>query len=100
MSDQIKLDDCPKILRDAVKAKLAKYSEYSTPMEIISCTVYKSSNEVNTTYKSYLFNLNTFTILTYIETPPEHFKFGVMKDLITIGEIKEIIRSAPQWFYK
>jgi hypothetical protein len=99
MSDQIKLDDCPEILRDAVKDELAKVSEYDHNAKIISCTKYNSINVVSdTTYKAYISNLNTFIILTYIETPPDHFKFGIMKDLVTIGEIKEIIRSAPEYF--
>jgi hypothetical protein len=98
MSGQIKLDDCPEILRDAVKVEIVKYSDYPGGAEIISCTMHKSLNEPDTTYKAYICNLNTFHILTYIETPPGKFKFGIMKDLVTIGEIKEIIRAAPQYF--
>lgn len=98
MADQIKLDDCPEILRDAVKAEISKYSNYPGGAEIISCTMYKSQYEADITYKAYICNLNTFHILTYIDTPPDRYKYSVMKDLVTIGEVKEIIRTAPQWF--
>jgi hypothetical protein len=37
MLDQIKLDDCPEILRDAVKDELSNYTEYFGSAEIISC---------------------------------------------------------------
>lgn len=99
MSTQIKLDDCPEILKAAVKEELSKDTEYDPHAKIISCTKLNSISVVSDiTYKAYISNLNTFTILTYIETPPDHFKFGIMKDLVTIGEIKEIIRSAPEYF--
>jgi hypothetical protein len=98
MSDQVKLEDCPEILRDVVNAELAKYNEYTGNAEIISCTMLKSTYDENTTYKAYICNLNTFHILTYIETPPDRYKFSVMKDLVTIGEINEILRAAPDYF--
>jgi hypothetical protein len=98
MSDQIKLEDCPEILKDAVKAELAKYSGYPGNIEVISCTVHKSEHDENTTYKAYLLSFNTVTILTHIDTPPGKFKFGIMEDMVTFGEIKEILRAAPQYF--
>lgn len=97
MSNQIKLDDCPEILRDAVKVELAMELESSNDATIISCVSYEALNKATTTYKAYIKSLNTFTILTYISNP-KYYDVGVMRDMVTIGEIKDIIQAAPQYF--
>lgn len=98
MSDQIKLDDCPEILRDAVKAELAKWAECNQEAKIISCTALKPSNGANITYKAYIMTLNTFIILTYMPPLSLCLEPRVNKDMVTVGEIKEIMRAAPEWF--
>jgi hypothetical protein len=97
MSDQIKLEDCPEILNDAVKGELAKGAEYNQSPKIISCVVHQSFNGENRTYKVYISTHNTFTILTYISNP-RYYDIGIMENMVTIGEIKEILRAAPQYF--
>lgn len=97
MSTQIKLDDCPGILKDAVNDELVKAREYDSSAKIISCVANNPLNGSSVTYKAYIFNLNTFTILTYISNP-RYYDIGVMKDLVTIGEIREIIQMVPEYF--
>ncbi len=95
MSDQIKLDDCPEILKAAVKAELARVVEYDPYAKIISCTAHKSLNGANATYAAYIFYTNAFVVLSYIDEP-KYYDIGVIKDSVTIGDIKEIIKAAPE----
>jgi hypothetical protein len=98
MSDQINLDDCPEILKDAVTAELAICTEFFRKADIISCTALKQAEKAETTYKVYIFTANYFTVITYTDAPPDRYNLGVYKDSMTIGEIKEILRAAPKWF--
>lgn len=98
MSDQIKLGDCPEILRTAVKAELSRCNGYNWHPEIISCTAFKSLSGADTTYTVYVLALNLVTILSYIAVGPERYDIGIIRNDVTIGDIKEILRAAPQYF--
>ena len=91
---QIKLDDCPQVLQDAVKEELERYNKYPEYAKVISCVSYGLEE---TTYKVYLRLLyETFVILTNFQTPA--LQDDVLKDMVTIGDIKEIFQTAPEVF--
>ncbi len=98
MSNQIKLEDCPEVLRVAVDAETAKWRDYNQDARIISCTVLQPSNGAETTHKAYIMTGNTIVILTYMAPLSVHLEPRVIKDMVTIGEIKEIMRDSPEWF--
>lgn len=97
----ITLQDCPAALREAVEQEMKSLSCFGEVLILAvskhESHIYKDKSVTTKIHRVTLMAANAFIILRHTEDCGSILPPHISKDTLNIGEVMEIIKTAPSW---